>query len=124
MAAVVLVAAGVGGTFLLDEPEPAPAGSGDEVPAIPEDASPQELADRACDYLTNRLPEQIREDAPARDVRTDVLRAERETEAAAAEDVQFVALASGVAALRVALEDDDAGAADVAIRVVTTECEP
>ena len=114
---LVLVAVGlalrVGG-----EPQEADAGA-----AIPEDASPAELAGRACAYLAEELPRQIREDAAADTVRRDVARAERQAAAAAAEDVQHVPLASGIAALQSALEQDDPGAAAVAIDVVIAECD-
>lgn len=112
---VLVIAFGTWGLLARQEPQQA---------TVPEHLSADELADRACDYVTGELPRQVRDDAPAREVFEDLEQAEVEARVAADRDIAFVGLASGISALRRSLEVDDPGSTDVALRVVRSRCGP
>lgn len=91
-------------------------------PRVPADATPDELADLACARVTADLTRAIAEDRPATDVLVLVDHARELADAAARADARHVRLASGVAAVGVALRSDDPAAARTGIRVVLDVC--
>ena len=114
-AGVLLVAGGV----WVARNQPAPH---DATEPIPAHIAPDDLAGQACDYVTQKLPRQIADDAPADEVRADLRHARSLAETAADRSTAWVPLASGVTTLQRAVEADDPGAALLAIKVVTAQC--
>lgn len=118
---LALVSAGVAlavttATFIVaseDEQEPT-------APSLtPEQA--RTAATASCRHIA-RFEDLIDDDAGTRAVLEALARAEQDAERAAAGDPIWVALASGVQSIRVALDTDSPGAARIGIDVVRTEC--
>ena len=118
-AAVGLLLVGAALALLTGDRQAPTAPTADEVPVT---AAPAELAEQACAYVTQELPAQVARDAPAEEVLAGIDRTARLTRAAADRDAAYVPLASGVAALREALQHDDPDATDIALRVVVNQC--
>ena len=90
--------------------------------AVPRHLAPDELAAQACAYATQTLPRQVADDVAADDVLAGLDQARSVAQTAADRDPSWVALASGLATLQRAVQADDPGATDLALRVVQAEC--
>lgn len=96
--------------------------SQDAADTIPTAAAPADLAAQACAYATETLPQQVADDVAADEVRAGLRRSRSLAQTAADRDPTWVALAGGMATLAKAVEADDPGATDLALRVVQAEC--
>lgn len=86
-----------------------------------EDVSAREHAVRACE-ATDKFEAAVDRNDDVDTVRRHLNKARREAAAAEKADSLYVGLASGIEALRVAIDNNDGSAAKVGMSVVRTEC--
>lgn len=98
---------------------------GGDPPAVPAVAVPDTTAEVVavvCRRILTDFAAQVRGDAPAEEVLSDLDRTLAIARAGADRDSAVEPLAAGVGALRESLATDDPAAADVALRVLRTAC--